>query len=284
MKKLVDKSEAIKIVKNIMYNIDTPSDDYALYECFYASLFFVIKNRYNPHIRYYCYYDICENYTEEDNFLKKIFNNLKENDFAFIGIYDANYVKETTIYFTDKEFLELCKVDSYNRVDEFEIGDLIEDYYTSHNIELLYRSDSDIYDYIDSIDEHKVICNNYGVPKLININDEMISCLTHFTDNERCLRFTDFEYMFVSRDTETNDIYYYINSTYNILEIKSYKHLNDCEIIFVYAYDLMDNSTSYCTDPKFIEYCNVKDNKYMQTHYNIDIVKDYFKEIKNVIL
>lgn len=112
----------------------------------------------------------------------------------------------------------------------------------------------------------------------------MISCFIHFTDNKRCFKFSDFEYMFVSKDDNTNDIGYFIDTVNNILEMKKYRYINEKEIMFVYVYDFINNSNSYCTDPKFIEYCNAKGKKYMQTHYNIDIVKDYFKETKNIVL
>lgn len=275
--KLITISEAIKWINKIStceYLSENPT----------SSTFMIFKDRYENKKRYFAYFMPLENYTEDDMYMHKIFNNVKEKEFMFICVINETHDDTNAIFYTNSDFINMIETDESRLLDDCIIENIFKDYYTSKGIEFYGRYQNEPYDYINSIDKHEVICNNYGIPELMSINDERISCLTNFIDNKRCLKFSDFEYMFVSKKESTNDIEYFIDTVNNIIEMKSYRYLDEKEIMFVYAYDFINNSNSYCTDPKFIEYCNAKDEKYMQTHYNIDVVKDYFKETKNIVL
>lgn len=275
--KLITISEAIEWINKIStceYLSENPT----------SSMFMIFKDRYENKKRYFAYFMPSENYTEDDMYMHKIFNNVKEEEFMFICVINEAFDDTNAIFYTNQDFINMVEIDESFSFDDYKVDKVFEDYYTNKGMKFYGIYQNEPYDYINSIDKHNVICNPYDAPELININDEMISCFIHFTDNKRCFRFSDFEYMFVSKDDNTNDIGYFIDTVNNILEMKKYRYINEKEIMFVYVYDFINNSNSYCTDPKFIEYCNAKGKKYMQTHYNIDIVKDYFKETKNIVL
>ena len=66
-----------------------------------ARLFMIFKDRYNSNVRYYTYYTPFDNYEDDDILMNKIFNNVKDEEFVTIGIYDGN--EENTFYYDKNE-------------------------------------------------------------------------------------------------------------------------------------------------------------------------------------
>lgn len=276
--KLITISEAIKWTNKIStyeYLSDSPT----------SRMFMVFKDRYNDDRRYFAYFMPFENYTEDDMYMHKIFNNVKEEEFMFICVINEALDDTNAIFYTNQDFINMVETDESFSFDDCEIEDVFEHYYISKGIEFYGRYQNEPYNYISSIDEHKVICNHYDTPELISMNNEIIKCLTHFTDNKRCLKFSDFEYMFVYQDIETDEFDYNLDSIYNFIPFKFYEKLqNKYDVKFVYIYNDINDTNSYCTDPDFINYYKNLDKQYISTHYNIDIIKDYFKQYKNIEL
>lgn len=238
-------------------------------------LFMVFKDRYNPDIRYYAYYTPFDNYEDDDILINKIFNNVKNEEFIIIGMYDGN--EDDTFYYNKNEILDgLDPSKPYNITDNL-VDSSVYNYYNNKGIKVFGIYNNETFDYVNSIDEHKVICNKYNIPKFINMKDYKINKFA----NLKCCDSWDYLTCFViSRNLSNNE--YILDMPYMKKFIKddiNYYSNKYIEFICVYDYD---NGNAYCTDKDFINYYINLGEHYIVTHYFMDIVKEYFRQLKNI--
>lgn len=240
-----------------------------------ARLFMIFKDRYNSNVRYYTYYTLFDNYEDDDILMNKIFNNVKDEEFVTIGMYDGN--EEDTFYYDKNEIPYGLNPNQLYNITDVLVDPSIYNYYKNKGIKVFGIYDNETFDYVNSIDEHKVICNNYNIPKFINMKDYKINKFA----NLKCCDSWDYLTCFViSRNLSNNE--YVLDMPYMKKFIKddiNYYSNKDIEFICVYDYD---NGNAYCTDKDFINYYINLGEHYIVTHYFMDIVKEYFKQLKNI--
>lgn len=164
--KLITISEAIIWANKILYLPNSVA----------SRMFMVFKDRYNDNRRYFAYFMPSENYTEDDMYMHKIFNNVKEEEFMFICVINETFDDTNAIFYTNQDFINMVEIDESFSFDDYKMNKIFEDYYTNKGIEFYGINQNEPYDYINNIDKHNIICNPYDATELIDINDETISC------------------------------------------------------------------------------------------------------------
>lgn len=276
MYKSISVTEALNLVKKIS------EKDY-LTENFNSKMAFLFKNRYNDNIIYFAWftpfgYVGCDNV----NILThKIIDNVKEDEFVCICV-DLDDYKEDNVCFTNDDFINTLELSEYF-VNPFVMCKKLIQYYEDKNIKFYDMYSNEMYKYIESIDEHKVICNKYTMPKFINLNEYLSTKFSEFSNYDDLL---NYGCVIV---TNNYDNMGYVLDNYAYLKI----FIDDCDeyiplgiyttntIKFICIYNFVNGKT-LCTDNCFIDYYTKLSNEYINTHYLLDIIKQYFKDEKNI--
>ena len=180
MSRLITVTEALNLAKMISQKV-------YLTENIDVKMFFLFKNRYNDNIVYFTWFTPFE-YAGWDNIdvlMHKIINNVKENEFVSIGINLANYTDDI-FYFTNDSFINISEI-AKHLVNPFVIGKKLAHYYKDKNTKFYGMHCNEMYDYIESIDECKTICNSYTMPKLMNLKDCLSNKFSEFSNYDDLL-------------------------------------------------------------------------------------------------
>lgn len=276
MYKSISVTEALNLVKSIS------EKDY-LAEHINSKISFIFKNRHNENIIYFAWFTPF-GYVGCDNInilMHKIIDNVKENEFVSIVI-DADNYPNDNFRFTNDGFINTFELNEFF-VNPFVIGKKLAQYYKDKNTKFYGMYCNEMYDYIESIDECKTICNSYTMPKLINLKDCLSNKFFEFSNYDDLL---DYGCVIV---TNNYDNMGYVLENYAYLKI----FIDDCDeyipagiytadtIKFIYIYNFVNGKT-FCTDNCFIEYYTKLSIEYINTHYLPDIIKQYFKNEKNI--
>lgn len=275
MTKVITITEAIEITKTVS------AKDY-LAKHINTKISFLFKNRYNDNIVYFAWFTPFE-YTNCDTtniLMHKIIDNVKENEFVSIVIDTDNYPNDN-FHSTNDGFINTFELNEFF-VNPF-IGKKLMHYYEDKDI-IFYDMYSDAtYSYVESIDEHKTICNSYTTSKLINIKDCLSNKLSEFINYKDLHNYGCSLVMYDSAlEEHTLENYPYLETF--IIDCENYIpagiYTTDT-IKFICIYNF-DSGETLCTDNCFIDYYTKLSNEYINTHYLIDIIKQYFIDTKNI--
>lgn len=276
MSRLITVTEALNLAKMISQKV-------YLTENIDVKMFFLFKNRYNDNIVYFAWFTPF-GYAGWDNIdvlMHKIINNVKENEFVSIGIDLANY-SEDSFGFTKDSFINISEI-AKHLVNPFVIGKKLAQYYKDKNTKFYGMHCNEMYDYIESIDECKTICNSYTMPKLMNLKDCLSNKFSEFSNYDDLLNYGCF--------VVTNNSAFESHMLESYADLKTF--INDCDDyipVGIYTTDTIKficihnyvNDKTFCTDNYFINYYVKLSNEYIKTHYLIDIIKQYFIDTKNI--
>lgn len=276
MSRLITVTEALNLAKMISQKV-------YLTENIDVKMFFLFKNRYNDNIVYFAWFTPF-GYAGWDNInvlMHKIIDNVKENEFVSIAIDTDNYPNDN-FRFTNDGFINTFELNEFF-VNPFVIGKKLAQYYKDKNTKFYGMHCNEMYDYIESIDECKTICNSYIMPKLMNLKDCLSNKFSEFSNYDDLLNYGCF--------VVTNNSAFESHMLESYVDLKTF--INECDdyipagiyttdtIKFICIHNYVNDKT-FCTDNYFINYYVKLSNEYIKTHYLIDIIKQYFKDEKNI--